>query len=101
MIKKIFFLIFNIFLALTSSFALENKKADAYKTHETSDKNSPVVYFIRDITAESLVKVYKASGSEIKIRGFNYEHKFKIKRKNCSDGRTGGSGEFCSGVCTF
>lgn len=61
-LKKPFISIFILFLALTSSFALENKKADTYKTHETSDKNAPVVYFIRDITPESLVKVYKATG---------------------------------------
>ena len=42
-------------------FAKENKKADSYKTHETTDKNVPVVYFIRDITPEALVKVYEAT----------------------------------------
>lgn len=31
-------------------------------SHETTDKNAPVVYFIREITAESLVKVYNATG---------------------------------------
>lgn len=33
-----------------------------YRTYETSEKNAPVVYFTREITPESLLKVYKAMG---------------------------------------
>lgn len=58
-------------------FAKDNPKAASYKTHEVStlrqssgtasstnasDKSVPVVYFIRDISPESLVKVYQATG---------------------------------------
>ena len=50
-------------------FAKDNPKAASYKTHEVStssttvsDKSVPVVYFIRDITPEALVKVYQATG---------------------------------------
>ncbi len=35
-------------------------QVEGYKSYETTDKNVPVVYFIREITPESLVKVYKA-----------------------------------------
>lgn len=34
----------------------------APSSYETTDKNAPVVYFVREITAESLVKVYNATG---------------------------------------
>ncbi len=37
-------------------------QVENYKTYETTDKNAPVVYFTREITPESLVKVYKAMG---------------------------------------
>lgn len=43
-------------------FAKDNPKAATYKTHETKDTSAPVVYFIKDITPESLLKVYKAMG---------------------------------------
>ena len=36
--------------------------ADIPASHETNDKAVPVVYFIKEITAESLVKVYNATG---------------------------------------
>lgn len=51
-------------LALSCVFAKDNPKAASYKTHEVSanDKTVPVVYFIRDITPEALVKVYQATG---------------------------------------
>ena len=52
---------YSIFCFLCTFIAKENKKADSYKTHETTDKNVPVVYFIRDITPEALVKVYEAT----------------------------------------
>ena len=45
-----------------SAFAKTNPKAATYKTHEVADKSAPVVYFIREITPEALVKVYKATG---------------------------------------
>ena len=47
-------------------FAKPNTKSASYKTHETKDKNAPVVYFIRDITPQSLVKVYRATGYKAK-----------------------------------
>ena len=55
-------------LAAFSLFAKDNPKAASYKTHEApaNDKSAPVVYFIRDITPEALVKVYKATGYKIK-----------------------------------
>ncbi len=37
-------------------------QVENYKTYETTDKNAPVVYFTREITPESLVKVYKSLG---------------------------------------
>ncbi|MBR4631344.1 MAG: DUF362 domain-containing protein, partial [Treponema sp.] len=50
-------------MAVFSPFAKENTKAASYKTHEVAnDKSVPVVYFIRDITSQALVKVYKATG---------------------------------------
>ena len=72
-------ILFTMIFSLTS-FALiakPNPKAASYKTHEVStlrqssgtagstnasDKSVPVVYFIRDISPESLVKVYQATG---------------------------------------
>ncbi|GEM_PF-7093806 len=47
--------------SITAISAKENNKAAAYKTYETTDKSAPAVYFIRDITPEALVKVYKAT----------------------------------------
>ena len=54
-------------------WAKENRRADTYKTHEVkaSDRNSsglPVVYFIREISPDALVKVYDATGYEAKGR---------------------------------
>ena len=49
-----------------NAFAKENKMAATYKGYETKDKNAPVVYFIKDITPEALVKVYNATGYRIK-----------------------------------
>ena len=50
----------------TALFAKPNPKAQTYKTHEvadsSADKSAPLVYFIREITPEALVKVYKATG---------------------------------------
>ena len=51
---------FLMFFCLNCIFALENKKADTYKTHETSDKNAPVVYFTSGVSSQGLMKVYKA-----------------------------------------
>ncbi len=60
-----------IILMSFTLFAKDNPKAASYKTHEVStsstnasDKSAPVVYFIRDISPEALVKVYKATGYE-------------------------------------
>lgn len=56
--------LFFCFLLVTGfvAFAKTNPNASTYKTYETTDKNAPVVYFIKDITPESLVKVYEATG---------------------------------------
>lgn len=53
-----------ILLGSTALFAKPNPKAASYKTHEAAagDKTVPVVYFIREISPEALVKVYKATG---------------------------------------
>lgn len=61
--------------ASTFAFAKPNPKAASYKTYEvstrgagnsvansTAAKSVPVVYFIREISPEALVKVYKATG---------------------------------------
>ena len=49
-----------------SAFAKTNPKVATYKTQEvadsSADKSAPLVYFIRDITPEALVKVYQATG---------------------------------------
>ena len=49
-------------LSLGALSAKDNPKAATYRTHETADKSAPAVYFIREITPEALVKVYKATG---------------------------------------
>ncbi len=46
----------------TALFAKDNPKAATYKSYETKNKSAPVVYFIRDISPEALVKVYNATG---------------------------------------
>lgn len=53
-----------ILLGSTALFAKPNPKAASYKTHEAAagNKTVPVVYFIREISPEALVKVYKATG---------------------------------------
>ena len=63
---KRFVLIFLATFAFTASFAKPNPNAASYKTYETKDANAPVVYFIRDISSESLAKVYDALGFEAK-----------------------------------
>ncbi len=63
---KRLFLILSAALALSCSFAKPNPHAASYKTYETTDKNAPVVYFIRDISPEGLSKVYDALGFEAK-----------------------------------
>lgn len=54
--------------AVSALFAKDNLKAAGYKSHEApaGDTTVPVVYFIRDITPEALVKAYKATGYEAK-----------------------------------
>ena len=66
--KKTIIAVAAIFAAFSLNLgAKENKKAASYKTHEVSSgKNAATVYFIRDITPEALVKVYKATGYEAK-----------------------------------
>lgn len=67
--KKSILVLSVLMAAVNLLVAKENKKADSYKTHEvvstgstTVKDNVPVVYFIRDITPEALVKVYNATG---------------------------------------
>lgn len=55
--KSIFISAFIALAVITSLFAKDNPKAASYKSFETKDKSAPVVYFIRDITPEALVKV--------------------------------------------
>lgn len=69
--RFVFFATLLLVSAISGLFAKPNPKAASYKTHEVStsstnasDKSVPVVYFIRDITPEALVKVYKATGYE-------------------------------------
>lgn len=60
--KKFLLALFSLVLFSFYSFSATNTKADSYKTYQTTDKKAPVVYFIKDITPESLVKVYDATG---------------------------------------
>lgn len=53
-------LLAGLLFALTAAGAVAQSSASL--PHQTSDQNAPVVYFIRDITPESLVKVYEAMG---------------------------------------
>lgn len=59
--KKSVLLLASLFLLSCSLVNAQNANSN-YKTYETTDENAPVVYFIREITPESLVKVYKAMG---------------------------------------
>ena len=67
-IKSIIVAILVALMTTTAIFAKDNPKAATYKTYEvptdstTRDKSVPIVYFIRDISPEALVKVYKATG---------------------------------------
>lgn len=60
--KKTLLIVASFALLSISVFAKPNTKADTYKTHQTTDESAPVVYFIKDITPESLLKVYEATG---------------------------------------
>lgn len=60
--KKLFFAVSVFFLKLCTLFAKENLYAKNYKTFETKDDKAPVVYFIKDITPENIVKIYDALG---------------------------------------
>ena len=51
-----------LFLLGALGAAKPNPQAAGYRSHETGDKAAPAVYFIREITPEALVKVYKATG---------------------------------------
>lgn len=64
--RFVFFATLLLVSAISGLFAKPNPKAASYKSHEAAagDKSAPVVYFIRDITPEALVKVYKATGYE-------------------------------------
>lgn len=58
-------IMFTFFISLFFTFELfgkENPKSSSYQSYEVKDKTAPIVYFIRDITPEALVKVYKATG---------------------------------------
>lgn len=54
-------------LAITAIYAKPNTKAATYKSYEvsSSDTSAPVVYFIRDITPEALLKVFRAVGYKV------------------------------------
>lgn len=60
--KKIMLCLTSVFIVSAFAFAKPNKNADSYKTHETTNKDAPVVYFMKNITPENLVKVYDATG---------------------------------------
>ena len=64
-LKSILFAALALTLSTPLMFAKENTKMDTYKTFETKDKSAPVVYFIKDITPEALVKVYNATGYKV------------------------------------
>lgn len=59
--KKSVLFLASLFLLSCSLVNAQNANSN-YKTYETTDENAPAVYFIREITPESLVKVYKAMG---------------------------------------
>ncbi len=59
--RRVFSSVLFLFLAC-SIFAKDNPNAATYKTHETQNTNAPVVYFMKEISPESLVKVYEATG---------------------------------------
>ena len=68
-IPSLFIAAILLFFTANTVFAKVNPKAASYKTHEVStsstnasDKSAPLVYFIRDISPESLVKVFQATG---------------------------------------
>ena len=61
--KKIILSVAALF-CVTTLFAKPNANTKNYKTYETTDKNAPVVYFIRDIKPENLVKIYKKLGEQ-------------------------------------
>ena len=59
--KRPLFTLLSLFISFLLT-AKDNPKAATYQTHETSDASAPAVYFIRDISADALVKVYRATG---------------------------------------
>lgn len=60
--KKIMLCLTSVLIVSAFAFAKPNNNADSYKTHETTNKDAPVVYFMKNITPENLVKVYDATG---------------------------------------
>lgn len=62
--RFVFFATLLLVSAISGLFAKPNPKAASYKTHEAAagDKSAPLVYFIRDISPESLVNIYQATG---------------------------------------
>ncbi|HAH63855.1 MAG TPA: ferredoxin [Treponema sp.] len=60
--KKILVSILAGMLVSGMGIAKDNPLSVSYKTHETADKNAPVVYFTRNITPENLLKVYQTTG---------------------------------------
>ncbi len=60
--KKVLISLSMVVFATLSLSAKENAKASSYKSYESNKKNATVVYFIKVISAESLVKVYEATG---------------------------------------
>lgn len=61
--KKLFAFVSAAFvLSCGCFFAAENPQAAQYQAYRTENENAPVVYFIREVTPEALVKVYDAMG---------------------------------------
>lgn len=60
--KKLLSSFFVVVLLAACLYAAPKAETESYKSYNTTDKNAPVVYFIKDITPESLVKVYDATG---------------------------------------
>lgn len=61
--KKLFaFLSAAFVLSCGCFFAAENPQTAQYQAYRTENENAPVVYFIREVSPEALVKVYDAMG---------------------------------------
>lgn len=59
--KKLSFISLSVIFFTFALFA-QNSVNTKELAHATTDKNAPIVYFIKDITPEALVKIYRATG---------------------------------------